>query len=472
MNEENEKIFSESEEELDEQKIVSGKAYKVLFDYTGRVSEIGFTDNYYNLEENEDIGADVMSDDEKVNYSRLVNLLDTSTLSTRDYMYDTDGMSFNRKDLNISENFSGFRIEKVESNGTTSYVWSDITSDVTDDTFSLGNPYSRTSQKNYILSLKNSSTSGASTIKRIDSRQNINNSYFFPYMVEPDSETLSLMRERIPGYLLYLSTIYGAGGSISRISFNELEVIKAHYTEVSGIMKSAISNLRTQSCGMFLGLSKFTPNISSVSNTSVSINGYESVNNEEFTLFGYNASSRLLKVRNNNIFLDRRSLYSNNIISSYEFDNPSDWIISGADTYEYVPDTLWGQGKDVFCIYPSISSGEGTVDIKYNTGDMAINSMYEVAINIEDSYDSSTESGGQAHIKSVTAIFHSGNEEVYELTLDNTYVVYDDESSMRWVNYSAETSETVIADCISYRIEFTTTGTTGNFCITKPVVRK
>ena len=434
-NPEDEFITSNYEYEMDTQMLVSGKSYKVLFEYTGKVTEISFTDNIYDSVTFED------GSPEKVNFSRLVNLLDTDTLDVSEYMYNTDGQSFIKNKYRIVNYNSGFK--------TTDSGWDDITvipTVPTDIKFScFGNPYSRSSSLNYLLSIRNSSLDTVSSIRRINSRQNINNSYCFPYMVQQnDSNTI------IPAFLSKLGVVVDETGVLNLLDFDELGVVKTHYNDIRGKMVSAINALKTQSCGLFMGLSEFKPVFRGTKE-----NSYERINYKDYELFGYMASSRSLKVRNDRIFMERRNLYSNNLLSNNAFENRADWVLTGASSYGYVSDNNWGsgetRGKDVFQITPTSA---GVIKLKYSTGDLAVKSRYEVAININRSL-------GNGKVK---AQFYSGNKAVgNKISLSRSSKAI----CTGWYNYSAETPDIIVADSVEFIINYGSV-----FCITKAVIRK
>ncbi len=466
-----EKIVSYSESDLDEQVLIYGKSYKILFEYTGRLTEMGFIDRVYSEGESV-VSSYEVSDIERRDFSRMVNLMDTGSLDNRDYMYSTDGRSFRRDDVNISDSFSGF---SVIEDGEGGYRWEDMYSTIENGRFSLGNPYSRSRSRNYLLKIKNSISDAVSSVKRMDSRQNIDSSFTFPYTVEIGSLSPSeYIGEHVPGYLSYLGVVSGESGNIGRIqNFDEAGVIRAHYEEISGIMKNAIGMMKTQSCGLFMGMSVLSPNYVLLEGSSSSrYKPYEKISSGDFSLYGYSASARLLKVRNDDIYIKRRSLYSNNILGISSFDDPSYWEIRGASSYGYVPDSLWGKnGKDVFQIYPVLSDeGKGTVYIGYSTGKISINSRYEAALNLKDSFTENNGEYSRNNISKVTAHFYSGGVESYSMVLSKVDVIYSG-TSEAWFNYSVESDDLIVADTVVYEVEFLKSDLM-SFCVTSPIVRK
>lgn len=429
-----EHIVSSSEGDMDNQVVISGRSYKVLFDYTGKVTELSFTDKYY--EDSEEL-----SDSEKTNYARLVNLLDSTTLNVGEYVYNTDGQSYKKSNVNVFYYNSGFK--------TSGSGWEGIGTYDNEGTgkieYFFGNPYSRSSELNYILQIRDSALDTVSSLKRVNSRQNINNSFAFPYLVENNKSNTT-----IPAFLNKIGTVVDSNGIYKDLDFDELGIVKSHYQDIKGKMDGVISSLRTQSCGLFLGMSTFTPNFVG---TYSSLNDYEKINNDNFDLFGYFASSRSLKVRNNNVYLTRRNLYSNNLLSNNAFENGSDWVIYGAADTSYVSDDSWDNGKDVFRIVPTNSEeNPGEVTLKYSTGDMAIKALYEVAINVLGD-----------NVSSIEVIFYKGNVSAGTLNLSKgSEAVYSS-----WYTWSAETSEAVEIDSLSFTIK-----SSSSFDITKAVVRK
>lgn len=433
-----EKIKCNTEDEMDKQVLIAGKSYKVIFDYTGRVSEISFIDKYYN--------GSVLSDSEKVNYTRLVNLLDTDFLNTKDYMYDSNGRAFNLNGTtNINSKTSGFKIDN--SNGY--YYWTTYSTSNTyySSTFTFGNPYSRATSKNYILSRKSSNT------QNVDSRENINNSYTFPYMVTDNTHGT-----KISAYPSYIGVITSSG-NYATMPLDIPSIAKKQYETIKNTMTSAITTLKSKADGLFSGISEIQPNfISSNDSYKDTIN----VDSNGCSIYGYYSSRRQLPIGNNNITITRKTLNSNNLLKNSTFDNSIYWVLNNGESPSYnngftttwVSDTSWddGVGKDVFQI---TNNSKRTTTLKYRNSTIGLNAVFEIAINLRMCTGS---------ISSVTAdIIYNGRTEK-TLTLKAEYL------GDSWYNYTANTEEAVSCDSIQFNINYATS--TSRVLITKAIVRK
>lgn len=458
-----EKIKSYSEEDMDKQVLIAGKSYKIVFEDTAKITEFTFDDNVYTPQ-------DEVSTLEKTNYSRLVNLLETDFLNIKDYMYDSDGRSFNLlNNINILNKTSGFLVSK-NTNGY--YYWKEdalYTIDNTSDTFALGDPYSKASSHNYILYCKNNSST-------IDSRSNINNSYTYPYMVTENSYGLV-----VPAYTSRLSAL-SSNLTQSEVDIDESSIMLSHYKEIKEKINMNISSLKTSASGLFNGFSIIEPNfVETTTSTKTEI----SIQNNEYPLYGYYSNRRLLPLGNNNITITRKSLYGNNLLKNSSFDNTNYWTINDnavnlnigtyyayvpyveGTSYKWVSDVTWQNsynsfGKDVFEVFNKVNSyndysekSKATITLSYNGGEIGLNSMFETAINIRNVYNEVTE------VQSL--LYYNG-------TLVKTIDLTPTRTSGEWWNWSGSTEEYCSCDSITYKIKFLYNS--GCCDITKAVVRK
>lgn len=454
---ENIKAYSESD--LDGQKLVAGKTYKVIFDYTAKIGELSFTDKLYN-------NSGILENSEKVNYSRLTNILDSDFLNVQDYMYDSDGRSFNLSGaLNIQNKTSGYQVINDSEKG---YIWNQSTFGAIDDsatTFAFGNPYSRASVFNYRLYNKiNSSDS------KIDGRSNINNSYTYPYMVTEDTHGLV-----IPCYSDTISALKNTD-TYSEINIDYAKIMANHYSEVRENIKAQISSLKSKANGLFNGFSDFNPNFTNVVEKIDNISKEVFIDNSKYDLYGYYSDTRLLPLGNSSITIFRKSLYTNNLLNNSTFDNSDYWVINDSSTsanYSIIAsnnstfglgttwesDTTWdnGTGKDVFKVINRVAEGKSKISLKYNGGSVGLNSIFESAINIKLITGT---------ISSVTASYYYNGEYVSTVTLSGSST----DSSDSWINYGGNTIEKISTDSVVFTIEFSES--TGACYLTKAVVRK
>ena len=399
--------------------LLSGKVYQVLFDYNSYVGEISYTSRTYNNFE-----------DEKKNFSRLVNLLDTNTVSENEYLYNTDGRSFNSTDVSAIEGNTGFRI-------TSSSEW---------DTSlpGFGNPYSKASNKNLLLR-KRRAIEGMGLSGK-DSRLNINNSYTFPYSVDSTEYT-------IPAYIEKVGAVSKNNGNFTEIQISNLDIAKYHYDNLKSSITSSLRSLKGNSDGLFGGISKISPKFVNSTNSADkyrTITPYIGFKGSDYSLYGYSSSRRVVPSGDKNVTITRRSLYSNNLLESNSFDMTDIWKVTGGYGY-YTEDT--SMDKDVFALRPSFSSGSKIrLDYIYGKGGVKYTSKFEVAINLK------------GNVNKVYAVFTVNGKQVTGNYEGNTYlgrVELKNKTQMegnysRWYTYSAETPKEIDADGVYFEIEVST----------------
>ena len=199
-----ERLTADSEEDLDKLVLIGGNSYKLLFDYTGRLTELSFTDKIFG-------SKDSLNDQskEKQNFARLSNLLERSTILTGDYLYSGTCKWYSTTDPNILSKNSGYDTNDGGFISTTAS---------TSSVHYYGDPYSRSSASNYLLS------------KNPDYRSAINNMAYFPYRIHTPGN--------IPQVLLgtYYSDIWGIRSTssfhnISSVKFDELGALNTLWEE-------------------------------------------------------------------------------------------------------------------------------------------------------------------------------------------------------------------------------------------------
>lgn len=294
----------------------------------------------------------------------------TPTLSEINTLYEVEGNTYYGA-LTVQEAFFSKPSDPGKSNAV----------------FSLGNPYSRSAENNYLLSIKESSSKS--------SRFNIDNSYFYSYIPTeiPEHSTLSALpfRSSIEAYKNSYKVT-------TTTSFDELATVKAHYERIKNSVDTSIRQLTGSSAGVITALSEFEPsyNYSLISKNTLK-NSY--VRDTTHSLHAYYASDRTVPSRNEDIVISRRGLYSNNLLTDQDFDNPNSWTWdnsneSSSNIYNpsYVADEDWddGLGKDVYRIEKlrlsdeevgSNSANPLVLRYKANSGIRA--STYEIALNVK-----------------------------------------------------------------------------------------
>lgn len=266
--------------------------------------------------------------------------------------------------------------------------------------FYYGNPYSKSSKHNYLLKVRDSS----STL----SRDSIINSGYFPYVPTEVPSDSYMTASLIQGSIDAINSAYG---DLVTTEISEASIIKAHHTNMLSKAKAAIVSLtasnsrgsKGDTSGVFTALSKITPHIEyrgpELEKYKVADKSY--VRSSSDTLYAYYASDRTLPSKNSDVEITRRGLYSNNLIVNQDFDNTNAWKWLDAtqgilNTYSanYVSDDDWdkGSGKDVCEVEYISTNNNGEVGytnssspivMKYLAGSSKLGATYEVALNVK-----------------------------------------------------------------------------------------
>ena len=344
-----EHLTVDSEEDLDKLVLIGGNSYKLLFDYTGRLTELSFTDKIFDNSKPLDDQSK-----EKQNFARLSNLLERSTMLTGDYIYSGTCKWYTTTDPNILGKNSGYDTADGKFVSTT---------DSTSKIHYYGDPYSRSSASNYLLN------------KNSNYRSAINNLAYFPYRIHTP--------ENIPQVLLgtYYSTIWGIRStryfhSISSVSFDELKAVQTLWENCKNRVFAAIDFLANNPLGLFVRLYSFGLPVKNAAN---SFTERKTIINEEYDLYGYRAADRTLKLRNDRINIQRRGVYTNNFFVKSDFADVTAW--SSSIHGKYVADDGHGSGaKDV--MEYTVPSGE-IMTLRYLTGDAGITNTVETSICVK-----------------------------------------------------------------------------------------
>ena len=254
-------------------------------------------------------------------------------------------------------------------------------------TFNFGNPYSRSSAHNFLLSIKNDNLN--------DSRSNINNSYYFAYTPTEVPGNVAVSSEPITKTIQAYKSKYK---DIAYVQLDEANIIKTHHDRISNNVLKAIASLSSKSSGVITALSEFMPRYTypSASTRAVVENSY--VRSVTDSMHAYYSAKRKVPSKNSNITITRKGLYSNNLFASQSFDNEKYWSWGNYNeaynnTYisGYVSDDDWdeGLGKDVYKIeYKGLNDDIGDnsnypLTLKYKAGSVVKAASYETALNIK-----------------------------------------------------------------------------------------
>lgn len=295
------------------------------------------------------------------------------------------------------------------SRGTTDSTYSS-------EDFYFGNPYSRSSERNYLLKIRDASSSY--------SRSNIINSWCFSYKPTeiPGNQYLSssLLTPSTP-----VEAIKSSYLDTTQVAIDERDILNNHHEYIAGLVKDVIKKITSgnmgssqkDTSGIFSAISNIEPRYTYIPETSyrdavIAGATYVSSVNDDF--IAYTAADRAYPSKNEDILITRRGLYSNNLISNQDMDNSSYWTwgnyssligqgsspTSNLYSRAYVSDLEWddGLGKDV-CEVTYKGYGKDTVSysnennplaLKYTKGSTLIGAVYETALNIKvlgDTYD-------------------------------------------------------------------------------------
>lgn len=344
-----EKLTVERESDLDNLYLCSGKTYRLLFDYTGKLTELSFTDTIPDPAE------------ETKGYARLVNLLERSTVSPPDYLYSGTCDWYVTTDPNILTKNSGFE--------TTSGAYTGKGVDVSDShVFYFGDPYARSSAANYLLD------------KNKDHRDAINNLAYFPYRAHLPSGATQTVTGAYYSCVWSVSTTKNAH-TIGYSDVSEAAVLRRVWETVKNRVNAAVNTLSDNPLGLFPSLQKFSLPVRYLAHESELDS---TLINSAFGLYGYKAADRVLKIRNDKVNISRRGVYTNNLFLSQDFSNNLYWKTSiyGSYVSDIGPS---GDRKDVMSyVIPSNSA----LRLEYNTGDAALKDTIEAAISVNGAVSS------------------------------------------------------------------------------------
>lgn len=463
------------EADLDSIYLVAGKTYYIIFDYEARVSEMSFIDEVFSDAGNtydDESGiykSYLIADgsDEKKHYARMVNLMDSSTGLDTDYMYNKAAQWSGLQTVPITARTSGFRTSNADGND---HGWAPINIASSSDVNTFGNPYSRASSKNYLLSVYP------------EYRGALENLCYFPYVIEDEIEVNGTTSRIWPAkYFTELDVVTKTNNVYTRstITFDENRILKSLFDSARNIIKTSINSLsRNQSptSGFFDYLSKIRPRIHYEELENVDPAYTSVINAENFYFYGYQSDGREIPSRNNNIKITRNGVYSNNLLKSKDFDNANYWYLNYAG--EYVSDDSWddGVGKDVYRF-----DYDEPITLRYTPKNAeVIETQYEVALNIAVANENNGDliNGTTDNVK-VYAQFLLNGVEVdsrIELTDINRsqnkgdimpMSIIPDETTV-WYTFSKELENAVKADSVEFQIEC---NENGNVFVTKPVIR-
>ena len=487
---EDEKIKASSADDLDKLVLIAGKTYKILFDYTSKVSELA----YYN----ERYDSQVIGQKERTDYCRYYSLIDSISILNSDFEYTTDGESFSisssyddngvgyavhdiwtsvadpnevTPETDIPENIyyyvedGKYYIAKGKFKSDTTYYKrnSDYISTEGDDLY-LGNPYNKLSQGNKLLSYATNASNILNSYKiyyMIDITDDMRNIYDVYDTVTPD-------RPFEIGKMYAFTSKYGDVGVVA--DFSEKAIIKTLYNNL--LNEDIAYAVQSPSVGLISGFTKVSPNISYRKNTNASnriadslTHKYVEVFNDTHELYSYSASSRTLPYQNT-FNVTRTTTFKNNLLKGKQLEllNKNYWDISGDySNASYVEDEYFGKTVTKFEDVTSL-------ELLYDGGGYVMESDFEAAINIKPS--------DSTKINKVTVTYYNSNNEVvnivrYDSTLGKNVLIQELELKKEVLdndidNYSEKVGYKISTSKIRFKI---TTSEAIDILVGKIIVR-
>ena len=409
-----ENLTASKVDDLDKIVLVAGKSYKVLFDYTAKVSELAYTDGYY--------GNSIVSGSEKQTYSRYYSLIDNLGILDSNFEYITDGNAFEIPSA-YTDYATGYRVddtfEEVEvtvgkpilentyytintddplnptytvatgefKEDTSYYIratsqWSPR--EVTEDTYkeyALGDPQSKESYRNAIIAWATSNSQ--------QSLDNLINSYKINYMpsVEKDIRNINdINNTTYPNLSMNIDTFraYSTNRETTVIveDFSEAAILKSLYTTL--VNQDMIYRMQSSASGLIGGFTTVSPNISyrvvgDISDKSLVASKDVEVYPDTHDLYSYTASSRVMPY-SSTFNVTRTSLFKNNLLKGKQLDylNSNYWSLTGDyGNLSMVEDELFG--KNVLEV-----TDLDIFDMMYDGGNYVLSANYESAINVRD----------------------------------------------------------------------------------------
>ena len=331
----NEKITASSEEDLKDQVLCDETAYKLLFDYTAKITEFSFREDV------PEIDAEGICTGELDYYYKMKSLLTAPTTAMYNETLNITPFVDNNRDY--VNKISGYKYQEGS--------WLKESSDTE---YYLGDPNSKSSSYNKLY-------------KDIPGKRfTLNDSRLIPYAVEGvgvDSNPTSVS-------CCYTSTVRALDvtGAAKTLNLSEFKLIKDHATNLSNGIIQKINDLCSSGCGVLYSLCSFDPYIEK---EGVSVNNFHKLGSASNQLQLYRAVDRTNLITNR-FSVTRASLFSDNMLYNQNFADSTRWIAQG-NVGRYVSD----EDKDIYTVD---LSKENPLYLKWiPSSSHIINNTYEVA---------------------------------------------------------------------------------------------
>lgn len=299
-----EQLKASSESDLATLTLLSGRSYKMLLDYSARVVELSYSDEYHTTPEI--AGHHELSAEELASYNRCGSLLNGSY--TGAFYNSTYSYSGRLTDYNFRAARTGF---VVQPDGT----FATVNTDSEADTCALGDPYNGAASKNLLVA-------GLS-----DNRPAIDSLAYFPYKQQDLSTGASIpavmmgalygtpirMLVTANGYQYTANSTISEEGIVTNHALNRLQVVR-------GALLQPITS--ESSSGLFTGISAIQPTISGASLVTE-----ERVTTSTYDMYAYRPSQQTVRFVGP-FDVQRQTLLQNNSYSDPHLWAAADYTVS------------------------------------------------------------------------------------------------------------------------------------------------
>ena len=350
-------------------KLMSGRAYKVLLDYSAYISEFSYSADIFTNTANQ---TDALSINELANYTRLSSLLDLidPQYNGQDVLRE---ISYNARlnwsavlddDYNLTSTKTGY---VVNSSGN----WADIDTNVEANNLALGDPYSNSSTKNLLIDIYE------------DQREILSELFYYTYRQEniaianiippklfgsKDGRLNEVLKTRV------IKKLFDGGYILSSCNVDEYTVLANLYDQKIRAVQESITTMAGSAGGIINAFATISPLLMAVG----TLQRTELVTPESHTLKAYKFSSFSINLIAINTNIERQGLYSTNLIATQNYLNPGFYKITGA-VGSYIYDSE--KKRDVISFNPQTST---LLSLHY-LGDPGSKAKYEAAISLKTS---------------------------------------------------------------------------------------
>ena len=347
--------------------LVSGKSYKILFDYSAYVSEISYSNDIFT---DTTQYMDQLSVQELQNYLYCTSLLELKTPSYLNQNILKDITHINLinwsneyvQDFNLTSTKTGYAIGPDGN-------WIPYNTDINANNLALGDPYSNALSKNGLIDIYE------------DNRDIISRLGYFSYRQEniTISEAIApkLFGSLVPSTGLPLKTKIVSKSPVGTFvardcTINEFAIVSQIQKNKIQAVIDAITSLTSTTYGLIQAFSKISPFVKAVSYYS----NNESITPINHKLKAYKLQPFIIRLSPYSTKNTKKGLFSSNLVASQNILNTSLYTIGGA-IVSYAYDAI--KNKDVFDLNTKNSS---EITITY-LGDPGNKALYNIALSLK-----------------------------------------------------------------------------------------